>query len=361
MSKIGIITFHRAHNYGAVLQAYALQKAIKKLGYNVGFVDKQNVNIRNAYRLYPRLSISKLSIELRKLAHLILDYKRKKSRYHAFEYFISKNLNLFEVNNVKGDFDTLVLGSDQIWNFEYTSGFDDLYFGVDSCFNSSKIVSYAASMGHSKLTDELNKQLKNNLLRLNAIGVREDSLKEYIESNLSLDSEVNLDPTLLLEKDDWLEICDDEIEKEPYLLVYEVQENALTSSVVKFISKQLGLKVITLCARTDFRTPKDHISNASPYEYVSLFRNAAYVVTTSFHGTVFSIINNVPFTTIGFNNEIDIRSKSILSKLGVLDRMISQENEISGISFDMDFNKVNEDLLLLKEKSIGYLKNAIEK
>ncbi|MFD2180174.1 polysaccharide pyruvyl transferase family protein [Veronia pacifica] len=360
MKKIGIITFHRAHNYGAVLQAYALQKAVKNLGFDVGFIDKQNKKIEEAYKLYPKFSFMKIKSETRKLAHLLLDFKRKSQRHSAFESFISENLNLLNVDKNQPNFSSVVLGSDQIWNFTYTDGFDDLYFGEDCSFSADKIVSYAASMGKADLEEKLINQLNRKLAKIDTIGVREDSLRDFIQKNYEMEAEVNLDPTLLLDKDDWQEISAENINKEPYLLVYEVQENRITQPTVNYIAKKLGLRVITLSARTDFRTPKDHISNASPNEYVSLFRNAAYVVTTSFHGTVFSIINNVSFTTIGFDNEIDIRSKSILAKLGIPERMIGKDDEISNIKFDINYTKVEDKLSLMKNQSLSFLKNAIE-
>ncbi|HIF9387711.1 TPA: polysaccharide pyruvyl transferase family protein [Photobacterium damselae] len=360
MKKIGIITFHRAHNYGAVLQAYALEKAIKKLGYDVGFIDSQNEIIREAYTLFPKFKLINFEQCFRKCLHLVLDFKRKHKRYHEFENFISENLSTISVKNQFITFDSVVLGSDQIWNHSYTNGFDNLYFGISDEFKANKRISYAASMGKSELNEELMKDFKAKLNEINEIGVREETLKDYIQENIGFNSEVNLDPTLLLDKDDWLDVCSENNQSGDYLLVYEVQSNPITMDIVDYISKQTGLMVVVLSAKTDFRMSKNYITDASPKEFVSLFRHASYVVTTSFHGTVFSIINNVPFTTVAFNNEIDIRSKSLLDKIGLSSRMIGCINEVDDIDLEQDFNSINKKLSILKNNSLRYLSNAIK-
>jgi hypothetical protein len=361
IKKCGIVTYHRAHNYGALLQAYALKKALQKLNLDPVFIDYQPNEISRGYDLYPifpkELSLSTVARYTKDLVHLILDYKRKKNRFIAFEEFIEQEIN---VHAPKGQFEYLFLGSDQIWNASYTNGVDKHYYGVFDNLIANKKVSYAASMGTARLSDKEEVDFLNNLKGLDGIGVREEGLADYIGSISSLNTEVNLDPTLLLSKSEWKELESKstiQLDDEPYLLVYEVHEHKLTQQAKELISKKLNLKVVSLSSRTDCYTAKNHITSASPNDFIKLFSNASFIITTSFHGTVFSIINEVPFLTLKFNNDTDIRSGSLLRLVGLPERHIEDLSDIDDIS--LDFNKSNLLLEEYREKSIGFIKRFV--
>ena len=152
--QCGIITFHRAHNYGALLQAYALRKIIASLGYDVKFIDYQHKNLEEGYNLYPKLpsniTTGKFIRYSKDWAHLVLDYRRKKARNIAFNDFINTYIPLIPIER-DVSLDVIVLGSDQIWNSKYTSGLDENYYGINKKINSNIKISYAASMGLSSL------------------------------------------------------------------------------------------------------------------------------------------------------------------------------------------------------------------
>lgn len=361
MKKIGIVTFHRAHNYGAVLQAYALNKVIENLGYDVGFVDVQHENIAEGYRLIPKINVNKPLFTAKGYIHFLLDPLRKIKRSKGFNNFIKCNFKLIPVNQ-ENNIDIIVLGSDQIWNPEYTNGFVDFHFGKIDGLKSRKVVSYAASMGKTVL-DQEQKKIFNELINdIDVLGVREQSLQKLLEDEFDIKAMLNLDPTLLLDREDWnyiakpLSTKDDE-----YILVYEVQANDLTKYAVDKISKQLGLKVIYLAAKSNFKIPSNYISDASPEQFLHLFNNAKFVITTSFHGTVFSIINNIPFLTIGFGNDIDARSLSLLELVKLNDRIVFSEDNIDNIVNDsyVDFETPNNLLNDYRKISINYLQSNL--
>ncbi|OEF75421.1 hypothetical protein OA5_05970 [Vibrio cyclitrophicus 1F111] len=362
MKKIGIMTFHKAHNYGAVLQAYALNKTIQGLGYSVGFVDIQHPKIAEGYRLVPKIGDKSALFTLKGYVHFLLDPFRKIKRSRGFNNFIEDNFDLIPITDNNKHLDVVVLGSDQIWNPEYTNGFVDFHFGKIQGLRVEKIISYAASMGKTVLNQQQKDVFHKLIANIDKLGVREHSLQKILKEEFKENSTINLDPTLLLDKNDWNEISKPiPLKQDEFILVYEVQPNSLTSYAIEQIRKKLGLKVIILAAKTNFKIPTESISDASPEQFLYLFSKASFVITTSFHGTVFSIINNVPFMTIGFGNDIDARSSSILESLKLKERIVFSEQDIMRITnnLDVNFDSSKELLSDLKIKSIQYLQASL--
>ncbi|MBN8103430.1 polysaccharide pyruvyl transferase family protein [Vibrio vulnificus] len=362
MKNIAIMTFHRAHNYGAVLQAYALSKVIMNLGNNVGFLDIQHPKIAEGYRLVPKFKERTLLSLFKGYIHFLLDPMRKIKRSNGFESFIASNFKLIDVDEKKRSVDVVVLGSDQIWNPEYTEGFVDFHFGKIDKIHTNKVISYAASMGKTVLSNTQEKVFDSLTDNVDKLGVREKSLQDFLKNNLGKDSTLNLDPTLLLTRKDWSEIAKPiKVTEEKFILVYEVQSNKLTEIAVERLSKLLGMKVVYLAAKTDFRVDSSYISTASPEQFLYLFSQASFIITTSFHGTVFSIINNVPFVTVGFGNDIDARSISVLDAMKLKDRIVFSESDIITVTqkTEIDFEVSNKLLDELKKESIDYLQTSL--
>lgn len=353
-----IVTFHRAHNYGAVLQAYALQKTLVMCGHSVSFFDYQHEEIEKVYRFFPKYGDEKFIIYAKRLVNTVLDFKRKQARYRAFNEFIYSNFNLSDSKKSQ-HFDVVVLGSDQIWNPEYTNGFVDTYFGCHSNLKTKKIISYAASLGQSHLGPNDLAEFSKKLLNIDVLGVREDSLKDIISTSLGRDVSINLDPTLLLSKADWDSISEKRVFNEPYILVYEVKYNNLTEKAIEYVEKLYGLKVVVLSARTNYKIPKEYITDASPLHFLSLFKYADFVITTSFHGTVFSVINNKPFITLAFGDYTDTRSKTLLSKLGLGCRIVETVNDLVIAEVSINYVPINNNLSDLKQESLDYLTKCL--
>jgi hypothetical protein len=327
--KVGIVTFHRAHNYGAVLQAYALQKVIEECNCIVGFIDYQHEYFKHGYNIYPSLktikSTRKLLSYFKKWLELFLDYKHKRLRHSHFQNFINNHLNIFPEENL--ELELVVLGSDQIWNYKYLNGFDKNYFGDINGVISKKTISYAASMGCSKIHSSFLDNFIYNISKIDKIGVRENSLKKYIEKHTKTSVEVNLDPTLLLTANDWNKLPLPERVKDKYILVYEVHNHPETSATAEKIGKLLDCKIVNLTSKADWRLSPNSFTTASPLDFLSLFKHAEFVVTTSFHGTVFSILFKRNFFTMKFGSDIDIRSSELLNLLLLSNRQINTNNE----------------------------------
>lgn len=357
--KCGIITFHKAHNYGALLQAYALSYVLKRYVTDVKFIDYENSILTHGYNLLPVLKKGKITGYIKEWIHFFLDFKRKIKRHKSFSKFIEDNIECISTELPEKKLDIIFLGSDQIWNADYTGGIDSGYFGHVKNIKSSAVVSYAASMGKLSQSDKNKSEFLNLLKGIDFIGVRESYLKKYIESNTNLRCFLNLDPTLLLNKDDWAILSKKKKFEEKYLLIYEMHTHPETSKIASIIANTLGLNIKVLASRTNYKIDRNAITNADPCEFLTLFSNASFVLTTSFHGTVFSLINQIPFYTLSLGNEIDLRSSSLLDSVNLTCRLISSSTDIDLKELDVDFKYAAKKLDENRVESVTFIKHAL--
>lgn len=361
--RVGILTFHNAHNYGAVLQAYALQTKLKELGYDVSIINYCPHYIEDKYKLFFKKNnhlntFKKIKVNL----GLLYTMRRKIKRISCFKKFSKNNLLLTTKLNPKTlklieQFDCLVLGSDQIWNPLLTDGYDPFYFGcIEGCNFQGRVVSYAASMEFDKIYDE--QKLISLISKVNAIGVRESGLKKVLETVVNKNIEVNIDPTFLLTSEEWDKISAQVEINEPYLLIYENLTSKKTFEIADKIALKLGLKIKVITVDISWRDKKHFLSTASPEEFISYFKNAAFVLTTSFHGTAFSIIYNKPFITLRLNQGADKRSESLLKMLNLSSRFL--EPDKFNLLNDIDYYYVNDILNTERNKAITFLRENIK-
>lgn len=356
--KIGIVTFHNAHNYGAVLQAYGLYRKLQLLGFESEFIQDANDTVGKKYSLYPTYKNRSFLSFCKSWLLLLTDYRRRSKRSSAFNDFIENYLPTYDLNRGCNSYSHVILGSDQIWNFNITSGIQNIYFGEDENIRAGKIFSYAASMGNGMEASNFTPGFKNKLEGLSALGVREKSLSDEIKANFDLESVVTLDPTLLLENEEWYKLLPSKKSTDrPYLLVYEVEKNPNTAAVVEYVKNKLGLEVKVISAKIKAGDVKSNITTASPQEFLGLFKNATFVVTTSFHGTVFSLINEVPFYTIKFNSKVDLRSGGLLGSVELSERHIESIADVDELT--VNFTNAKENLAALRIKSESYLLNSL--
>lgn len=356
----GILTFHKAHNYGALLQAYALSYTIKKYNKDVFFVDYENETLTKGYTLFPIFNKYSPVSYIKEWIHLILDFKRKYKRYHAFSRFINNYIKPLSVSK-NNAFDVVFLGSDQIWNASYTNGVDSNYYGQGEGLNANKLVSYAASMGKLSLNGKDEEEFISLIQGINEIGVREKYLKDYIEDKTGRECVVNLDPTLLLDRQEWESLSKRFNSDERYLLVYEMHPHSEMSRIANQIAESLNLKIKVLASRTNYKISKDAITDADPRDFLMYFANASFILTTSFHGTVFSIINEIPFYTLCFGNEVDLRSSSLLELVNLKNRMIPGIESIDSNNENLHFNFEEASKILQdhRRNSINFITQAL--
>ncbi len=353
--KIGVLTFHCAHNYGAVLQAYALQEHLKSLGHHVEIID-----YRPDYLLAPYKSFKTYKSLLKRFGQFpwlpsrILRQKR-------FSHFISRKLELsrgLQADAFAGNrYDAYILGSDQIWNFRITRG-DMTFLGVFDRPAESRLISYAASTEVSHEGGGVDYAAEKQFLeKFSAISVREDLLRDQIQPLVDTTVFTVLDPTLLVDPVAFEGITE-RTRDSGFLLVYQVKRDAnITLYSKKIMEKEnisYNIELIPSVERKDLLNP---YAAASPGAFLHLFKTANFVVTTSFHGTVFSIIFRKQFVCVMNKTRGNYRISSLLKKLGIEDRMVYTVDEVPDQLIDYDV--VSKRLEILRKESREFIAAAL--
>lgn len=365
--KIGILTYHRAHNYGAMLQAYALLTFLKEQGHEVEFIDYWPYSHQQQYKLLKPLH-GKHAIN--KFVNIIVDcltIVRRLSRIRKFNSFAYNFLGLNSqikykdpTDKVAGNlYDYIIVGSDQVWrNHEYEGkyvGFDPFYF-CQSVSTNIHCISYAASMGIITLNEKDRSQLQEYLKAFDTILVRENSLKTLINS-LNYDAEVVLDPTLLLSKNQWNKLLPtSRFYKEKYVLYYELIKSSKAMAYAINKAKSLNCKLLIMDASIRTIPRNNHIAFASPIEFMHAIRDAEYIIATSFHGTAFSIIFEKQFITIGLSKNAD-RVQTLLQHLNIEEHYQNDPINVPDINYSRATTLLNN----ARTQSIRLLLSALTK
>ena len=359
MSRIGILTFTKTLNYGALLQAFALQEAIASMGHSAVLLNYNCAAITR--RETPHLFRLKDLRHPRSVLYNTLSYRYKKQRLKSFEAFERECCNLSNTSSRIADLaaglDGVVVGSDQVWNPVCTGG-DDTYYLMDSDFSSIRKVSYAASFGEHRIPEERRKRIGSAISGFHAVSVREESGKREVYELCGRNAEVVLDPTLLLSASTWRKFCCEIPEK--YVFAYLAAEvgSVLEAARHEAIMRELPL-VVVKCYRPTGPRGKDvrYENNATPERFLSLIDNAESVFTSSFHGFCFSVLFNkqVWYGLMDGVGSSESRIGNLASSLGIQDRNVSEY----GHGQQIDFGTVNEALESERARSLGFLRHAL--
>lgn len=281
--KIGILTFHFALNYGAVLQTYASVRFLRSMGHEAFVIDYQNADIKKDYipARWDKARAGQEGFRYRiKFPALVL---RRFGRYLAFKRFRKRFLPVIPFPRAS-EMDVLFIGSDQVWNKTITRGADPVYFG--NAVPGVKKIAWAASVGFGTLTEDDKRILRHNF---EAISVREQAHVNLIPGSILLP-----DPTMMLSAEEWKELVRP-VDGE-YLLAYPMLYKEEVVERARQLADELHLELKVLAP--GIKLGSGWIQKASPDEFVSLFCHASYVVTSSFHGAVFSLLFDKPHTFI---------------------------------------------------------------
>lgn len=355
--KIGILTFHCAHNYGAVLQCYALQETLKGMGHEVEVIDYRPEFLLSPYEVWNIRRYGSYNSFLKRLMLECLTLSRGIVRHKAFDLFIQARLCLTKEKTISSSFDAYIIGSDQVWNPQITKGFHKPYFGYfEFPKEDKKYIAYAASMEASSLSKEAKDFYAKALDNFDAISVREKTLTALLQPLTSKKIETVLDPTLLANVDIWSSIVKRPLLNSKYVLVYQVRPNKNTLRIAQHIADQIGARVIEITAWVNWRYKKNVYQCCSPEEFLGWIKYASCVVTTSFHGTAFSVIFKRPFYCLKLGKG-DTRAASLLQELGLENRMIEKT---SSPDFQaVDYQMATANLSDLQKNSYQYLVSAL--
>mgnify|MGYP003094149428 FL=1 len=365
--KVGVLTFHRAENYGSVLQAYALQKYLTdKLGIENELIDYIPSGQEEFYKLFvPITNIRNLIGNILKLS-IANKYKKRKD---AFQGFLNSNLAIskdkysaFNKNSLlSNQYSLIITGSDQIWNTECADfSWDYLLEDV----HGLKKISYAASMGGGKISDY--DRYKKCLEEYTSISVREQYASDVINQMFNNEKkiEVSLDPTLLLDKEDYNKIAAPRKIQGDYIFLYSVYHDDKLLHTIRRMKKKWGMPIITLISRNNsYKVLLNGIKLANeegPEDFLGYIRYAKFVLTNSFHGSVFSMIYGKEFYYLGDYRQ-DPRLKQLFTKaeiehVGVTYEELEEQAGNFGLRGECDLSHKIADL---RKGSERYLKGAL--
>lgn len=344
MSKrVGIMTlYYKTYNYGAQMQAYALQKAVSSLGYNCELIKFQWCG-------YKTIS----SYE---------NMGRNVEKFQAFSMSIPHSRKLFKPENVHecaDTYDAFVCGSDQIWGCADSMPIHVLPLMTLAFVSENKLkIAYAASMGGAAVTNRISDAIAPSAGRLDAISVREQSSVAFVSDLVGKDVVRTLDPTLLLSRDEWAKISIKPESKEKYLFVYTVGNSEAVDKAIRVLQERTGYRVISLSYSQE--------DNAGPHEFLGLIQNAEYVLTNSFHGTIFSIIFQKRFLSFCVDRDStefskNIRITDLLHLLNLDNRFVSDETTVTDslLRETINYETVDRILQIERENSLAFLSNSL--
>lgn len=348
---VGILTFHWAANYGAVLQAFALEEYL-----NQNDIDSCIINYVPFYTKF----VNKVSMVIHGHANRISTLNNKDAVINKFreKYFTysEKKYNSYKQLEKCENFDIVITGSDQVWNPSFTmNGEGKVTLSYFASFCNAKKIAYAASFGANKLPDDMKKIIKQQLCEYAAISVREKKAVSILK-DMALDAEIVCDPTLLLKSEDYEKVINDSQINNKYQVFNYIINSGWD------ISKKINNYI---CNELFHDKTKYNGSVISIPEWLYNIKNSEFVVTDSFHGTVFSILFHKPFVSVvDMKNSMNDRIVTLLDTLGLSDRIISEfnENKLSLMIDDkIDWIKVEKKLNGYRNISKDFLIGALEK
>ena len=372
--RIGIISLPLHNNFGGILQAYALQKILNKLGHRAILVEKSRyVTLGHWYKRYPiylKRAIRKYLFgeNLIVKADVAINNTIKTIATHT-EPFIDKYINRFftkDFSNIKKEnFDAFVVGSDQVWRPQYFfSKIENAYLDFAKDWGVKRIA-YAASFGTDEW--EYNEEQTINctalLKKFDAVSVRESSAKVLCKEKLGAEAIHVLDPTMLLEKEDYIKLFKqtDTVQSNGNLFCYILDENIEKDAIISRISKDKVLNIFFVNSKYEEPdAPLEERIQQPVEKWLRAFYDAEFVITDSFHACVFSILFNKPFIVYGNKERGMARFESLLTLFELEDRLVSSPCEVNKVlQATIDWDRVNSIRKQKKEESLSFLRKNL--
>ncbi|MBN2730384.1 MAG: polysaccharide pyruvyl transferase family protein [Bacteroidales bacterium] len=379
--RIGILTQPLHTNYGGLLQGFALQRTLTIMGHDVRIVDlpfrpKSNMRLMKiiASRIVRKYLLKQTVNQI--MPHTPTNEQMGMIAMHT-NRFIRENIKTTErIPSVKEldklkkyQFQAYIVGSDQVWRPVYSPGMPSFFLDFVKDNEKVKRIAYAASFGvdHWEFSQRLTRKCKKLAQKFDAISVREASAISLCKEYLGSDATHVLDPTLLLDKEEYIALVEkDKIAPKPKsLMLYVLDQADDKMAIARKVETKLGLKINQVMPKKRFEkentTNLDECVYPPVTEWIRGFMDAEFVVTDSFHGTVFAIIFNKPFIAIGNQGRGLSRFSSLLKILELEDRLISTTDQVTTqlIRGDIDYGRLNEKIREERERSLAFISSAI--
>lgn len=358
--KIGILTFHNAVNYGAVLQAYALYHVIASAGYKVEVIDYVNDEIEKELKSKGILDKSSISSYLKSVLKKYHGYRKIQS----FSHFMKRNLSLSEERNIHQDctqqlgkkYDVLITGSDQVWNLRLTG--NDMTYFLDFAADDTKRIAYAVSYGDS-FNDDIGSAI-GEIRKFAGVSVREPSLNKYLRDAFAIDNNVCCDPVILAGRSAFEKIKSKRLLSKKYVFCFLMGSKPGLMDVARSIAREKDFVLI------DNKSSFEFFMHSSPEDFLSWIYNAEYVLTDSFHGTAFSIIFHKQFVSDKYDEKGNLKQRifDLLTELSIENRLQAINNEnadkIKSILYEpIDYDLVEKERCNIAKMSKDWLMDSI--
>ena len=352
--RTATVTWITYRNFGTYLQAYALQQAVKSLGYENRILDDRRF-----------VQSSPLRALLARWKRRLLGQPTAPANIAAYRDFRERYLQVDErwtdYADLNRRYDLFLCGSDQIWS-PYFKVNPYYYLG----FTDKPKVAYAPSTGTGSLPNSYRRETKSLLDRFSALAVREASAARAMSEYVDKEVRTVADPTLLLKAAEWEQVADPVKNADsPYLLCYFLSPNAWYMDYARTEARRLGMPLKVFYNRSEYRGYGDERLSVGPGEFLTYIRQAARVFTDSFHASIFSILFHKDFVTFkrfedGGKCDQNTRIADLFTRLGLSTRFIGRDRlaEASGLPMP-DYAAVDERLSGLREESKGYLSEAL--
>jgi len=374
MKRIGGIGV-KFHNYGTVLQLYALQEVIKSLGYEYELIDysplshlregfgKRLIRCVTGLLRHPRYAVQTLFSS---------SLARHPPRARKFKNFLNRHIHVSgryyrscaDLEYDMPDYDAFICGSDQIWNPLCCYNNDPTYFLAFA--PESKRVSYAPSIGLSAIPNDKKDIMKSLIEGVTYLSVREKTGAEIIKNLTGRVANVVLDPTLLLSTDKWSTIALSPDRDQPYILCYLLESDAYIRKYVRTLARALNYDVVCILSnyRDLFNRGCQKLRDVGPEDFLGLIKNASLFCTDSFHGTCFSIMFQKPFYSFRRYSrngpaKTFSRIEGLLEIVNLSSRIVERNTAVSNTPLDIDYNGIEKRLDEERERSLDFLRNSL--
>lgn len=352
MLRVCGITYTHSPNYGSCLQAYALQHVIETL--NIG-------GEKCSYKVIPIQMLRDYPVNglVGRIVNVILTWVRLQ-----FKSFYKNYMNYAECTTIKelhelnNQFDAFVCGSDVIWNDRFNRHVGAYYLD----FAEKYRFSYAASFGKAEFSDDYFRFAGDKINRLDAISVREPSGVQLAKRCTKKKVSVVSDPVLLVDRTDWKKIASDNVPNSPYIFVYVTHINEIINNFLNKLKETTNLRVVWAVATPKLAIKRGILKVHRPEEWLGLLNNAEYIVTNSFHATVFSVLFHKKFFTVVYGDKmkgINVRMNDFLNAIELDNRFFNNVPSSFDLS-DFDYSFVDEKIQSMRDESLGFLRQNLE-
>lgn len=365
MKRIGIITYHRSRNYGAQLQAYASRTALEKMGHQAEVIDGNHIGQTKSFLFW---NFSNLKGFLGSLRNNLLTLVSERKRARKFVDFSQHHIGLSApcptreaLEQQCRAYDAVITGSDQVWHPQICEG--DTAFFLDLPLRREQKIAYAPSFGVAEYTEEEVQRYMPLIKDIGHLSVREQAGQELIRRHTGRDAALVLDPTMLLTRADWEKLVLPAPYKKPYLFYFTIlNEPTGTDAMVRRIAAQRGLEIVRIGGLKDIL--KRGFINAranGPREFLGLVRDADFVVTSSFHGSVFSILFEKEFLCVLNDNNRNSRMETLAAQTGLTAQLV---RNVNAFDYNRDYRPPNfaataQLLPELREQSLNFLRESL--